>query len=48
MVIENSHSGLNEILPCSFLFVRDAETRKPKAFVNFRFDLDENLEVLYW
>ena len=32
----------------SFLVAREAETKKPKAFVSFRFDLDEQIEVLYW
>ena len=31
----------------SFLIARDAAGR-PVGFVNFRFDLDESIEVVYW
>ena len=35
------------LLSLSFLIAKDAAGR-PVGFVNFRFDLDESIEVVYW
>ena len=32
----------------SFLLAREMVSKKPVGFVNFRFDLDDNVEVVYW
>lgn len=31
-----------------YLIARNAEDNKPTAMVHFRFDIDEDEEVLYW
>lgn len=32
----------------SFLLVRQTDSKDLVGFVNFRFDLDDGIEVLYW
>ncbi len=32
----------------SFLLARDSASGKPYGFINFRFDLDDQIEVVYW
>jgi len=32
----------------SFLVARDRTSQSPVGFINFRFDLEENVEVVYW
>ena len=39
------NSSLN---PPSFLLAKEKDTKKSLGFINFRFDLDEGVEVAYW
>ena len=32
----------------SYLVARDSASQKPVGFINFRFDLEEGVEVVYW
>ena len=35
-------------LPFSYLVARDSASLKPVGFINFRFDLEQGVEVVYW
>ena len=35
-------------LSFSYLVARDSASQKPVGFINFRFDLEQGVEVVYW
>jgi len=32
----------------SFLVAREKETFRPMAYISYRYDMDEGVEVIYW
>ena len=44
----HTHTNPPILDTCSFIIARETETRKPVGFTNFRFDLEEGVEVVYW